>query len=142
MLLGQYTSKLTEKDRLSVPKKIREEIGEELIIARWYENCLVLISKDNFENLMARLTGETKLVVSPIRDIDRFVLGGAFEVKLDNQGRFIVPEALRTFAGIEDEVTFVGLGDRVEVWSSDKWRELEKVSEAKAKQALEDIAKG
>ncbi len=140
MLLGQYTSKLTEKYRISVPKKFREGLGEELIIAKWYENCLVLISKDNFDNLKLKLTGEKKLVISTIRDIDRFILGSAFEIRLDKQGRFIVPEILMAFAEIENEVTFVGLGDRVEIWSSEKWRELEKGSETKAKQALEEIA--
>jgi MraZ protein len=140
MLLGQYTSKLTDKYRISVPKKFRKELGEELIIARWYENCLVLISKGNFDNLRFRLTGEKKLVISPIRDIDRFILGSAYEIKLDKQGRFIIPEILMAFAEIESEVTFVGLGDRVEIWSSGKWREMEDRSEEKAKQALEKIA--
>ena len=49
-------------------------------------------------------------------------------------------ELWMAFAEIENEVTFVGLGDRVEIWSSEKWRELEKGSETKAKQALEEIA--
>ena len=141
MLIGQYSSKLTDKDRISIPKKFREELGDELIVAKWYESCLVLVSRNIWDKLLARLVGDSKLVTEPVRDIDRFVLASAFEIKLDNQGRFIVPEVLRIYAGIEYEVTFVGLGDRIEVWSSDKWRELEDVAERKASVAIEKIAR-
>lgn len=141
MLIGQYTSKLTEKNRLSVPKKIREELGSELIVAKWYEGCLVLVSKNDWQRLTRRLTGETKIYVSPVRDIDRFILGSAFEVSLDSQGRFVLPEILVDYALINDEVVFLGLGDRVEIWAIERFRELEKASERKAKEAIEKIAR-
>lgn len=141
MLIGQYTSKLTDKGRISVPKKFRQELGEKLIVAKWYESCLVLVPKGGWKRLLKRLVGLTKLVISPVRDIDRFILGSAFEVKPDKQGRFIVPETLLGYAEIESEVVFVGLNDRVEIWSIDKWRQLEESSEAKASQAIERIAK-
>ena len=140
MLVGQYTSKLTDKDRVSVPKKFREELGTELILAKWYENCLVLVNKDSWKKLLRRLIGITKLVISPVRDIDRFILGSAFEVKLDKQGRFIVPEKLLEYAEIKDEVVFLGLNDRVEIWSQDNWRQLEEGAEEKASLAVEKIA--
>lgn len=140
MLIGQFDSKLTDKDRISVPKKIRQELGDDLIVARWYENCLVMVSVDNWSKLLGRLVGQNNLITSPVRDIDRFILAGAFEMRLDNQGRFVVPEILKTYADIKTEVTFVGLADRVEIWSSQKWLELEKASENKAAIAIEKIA--
>lgn len=141
MLIGQYTSKLTDKDRISVPKKFRQQLGEELIVAKWYESCLVLVAKGNWKKLFKRLEGLTNLVTSPVRDIDRFILGSAFEVKPDKQGRFVVPEILLEYAEIENEVAFVGLNDRVEIWSIEKWRKLEEEAEEKASQAIERIAK-
>ena len=141
MLVGQYVSKLTDKDRIAIPKKFREEFGQRLILARWYESCLVLVSKDSWEKLLIRLIGKTKLVTSPVRDIDRFILGSAFEIGLDKQGRFVIPEILMNYANIRTEVVFVGLGDRIEVWSSTKWDELEKGSLEKASQAIEKIAR-
>jgi MraZ protein len=141
MLIGQYTSKLTDKDRIAVPKKIREELGDNLIVAKWYENCLVLVSHDAWQRLLKRLMGESNLVTQPIRDIDRFIMGSAFEVTLDNQGRFIVPDVLKVYAGIENEVVFLGLGDRVEIWATVKWRQIEEDSENKASEAIETISK-
>lgn len=141
MLIGQYISKLTDKDRVSVPKRIREELGEELVVARWYENCLVLVSKDTWQRLLKRVTGGSNLVISPVRDVDRFILGLAFEVRLDKQGRFILPKALLEYADMKNEVVFIGLGDRVEVWAKNKWEELEKEAEEKASKAIERISR-
>ena len=141
MLIGQYTSKLTDKNRISVPKRIRDELGAEMIIAKWYEDCLVLVSRQGWLKLIKRLVGESKLVVSPVRDIDRFIFGSAFEVILDSQGRFVLTEELISYASVQSEVVFIGLGDRVEVWSIEKWHELEEVAEKKASEAIEKIAK-
>ncbi|QQS38575.1 division/cell wall cluster transcriptional repressor MraZ [Candidatus Woesebacteria bacterium] len=142
MIIGQFSSKLTDKDRLSVPKKFREEMGDILICARWYETCLVLVSIDGWNSLISRLIGHVNLVTQPVRSIDRFILGSAYEVRLDNQGRFIVPEILLQYALIKSDVVFVGLGDRVEIWALEKWMEVEESIEKLAAEAIEKIAKG
>jgi MraZ protein len=141
MIIGQYKSKLTDKERIAVPKKFREEIGADLILARWYESCLVLVSKENWEYLLSRLTGNTKVITQSVRDIDRFIYASAFETKLDKQGRFIIPETLKIFANLKEEVVFVGLGDRVELWSIEEWGKLEESVQDKASFAIEQIAK-
>ena len=141
MLIGQYYTRLTEKGRCALPKKFRSQLGDKAIIAKWYEGCLVLVSKEKWDELKLRLTGEAKLVISPVRDIDRFIMASAFEIGLDSQGRFVLPESLIDYAGIQDEVVFAGLGDRVEIWDLDNWRDLEKMAESKAHQAIELIAK-
>ncbi|MGD8744365.1 MAG: division/cell wall cluster transcriptional repressor MraZ [Candidatus Woesebacteria bacterium] len=140
MLIGQYKSKLTDKNRLAVPAKFRQQLGETLIVAKWYENCLVLVSKDGWEDLLARLVGVKETVTSPVRDVDRFILGSAFEVSLDSQGRFVLPDVLRDFSDIEEEVVFVGLNDRIEIWSRDNWDSLEKEAEQRAARAIEETA--
>ncbi len=141
MLIGQYSSKLTDKNRVSIPAKIRNEIGNEMVIAKWYEECLVLVSKTNWQNLIQRLIGEAGLIVSPVRDIDRFIYGSAFEIELDGQGRFVLPENLIKYASIKQELVFVGLQDRVEIWSLEKWQEIESNAEQKASEAIENLAK-
>ncbi|OGM05266.1 hypothetical protein A2715_05240 [Candidatus Woesebacteria bacterium RIFCSPHIGHO2_01_FULL_39_32] len=141
MLIGQYSSKLTEGSRISIPKKFREELGEGMIISKWYEGSLVLVSKLYWEGLVKRLTGETRIITSPVRDIDRFIYGSAFEVDLDSQGRFVLPESLRAYANIVSEISFIGLGDRIEIWGAEKWLELERGAEEKSSLAIEKIAK-
>ena len=141
MLIGQYESKLTDKERISVPKKFREELGEKLVIARWYEKCLVLVSTETWRGLLKRLTGSTDLVIEPIRNIDRFIFGSAYELKPDGQGRFILPGSLKEYADIKNEVIFVGLSDRVEIWDKGEWQKLESEVEEKAAKAVERLAK-
>ena len=139
MLIGQFQSKLTDKERISVPKKLRKKLGTSLVIARWYEGCLVMVSKENWELLKKRLLGKRTIVTSTVRDIDRFILGLAFEIELDRQGRFIIPEVLKNFAQITQEVVFVGLEDRVEIWSAERWEEFEEQAEEKATKAIEKL---
>lgn len=124
MLLGSYFTKLDEKARLAVPKNFREELGKSLVVARWYEGCLVLVNTRLWQDMVARLTGG-ELAILSARDTDRFLLAGSFEVELDSQGRFVVPFALRYYAKITGEVVFAGLGNRVEIWSKRDWEEKE-----------------
>ena len=112
-----------------------------MILAKWYEGCLVLVSRQNWQDLIKRLTGEGRIITSPVRDIDRFILASAFEVSLDGQGRFVLPESLIDYASFENDLIFVGLGERVEIWQLARWRDLEKLSEEKAAKAIEKIAK-
>lgn len=141
MIIGQYGSKLTDKERLAVPKKLRDELGDSLIVARWYEQCLIIVSKPKWTNLLDRLGSTNDRITSPVRDIDRFVLGLAYEVDLDKQGRFIVPELLRNYAQIKEEAIFVGLLDRVEIWSVENWYKYEEDIRSKAEKAIEKIDK-
>ena len=141
MIIGQFNSKLTDKERVSVPKKLRDELGDELVLARWYENCLILVSSSNWKRLLKRLGGTSERITSPIRDIDRFILGLAYEVDLDRQGRFILPDLLKGYARIRNEVVFVGLLDRVEIWSVENWREYEDSIRGKAEKAIEKLAR-
>ncbi len=141
MILGQFSSKLTDKNRVSVPKKFREEIGNELIVAKWYENCLVVVPKDKWIEVRGRMLGIEKLITEPVRDIDRFILGSAYEIELDAQGRFIIPDLLLNHANITSEATFVGLEDRLEVWSTEVWNEQQRLAQTKAAEAIEILSK-
>ncbi|MBI4058722.1 division/cell wall cluster transcriptional repressor MraZ [Candidatus Microgenomates bacterium] len=125
MLLGAYFAKLDEKSRLAVPKKVRSELGNNLVASRWYEGCILLVDKNSWSQLVSRLTGG-ELATLSARDTDRFLLAGSFELELDKQSRFIVPLSLRNYAKIKREVIFAGLGNRVEIWDKNAWEEHEK----------------
>ena len=140
MLIGHYYTKLTEKGRSSVPKKFRQEIGNKAIIAKWYENCLVIVDPDSWNALLNKLTGKSQIITEPVRDTDRFILGSAFEIDLDSQGRFVIPKALRDYARLSEEIVFVGLGNRVELWDSNLWIEREKYIQDHAGKMIEEIA--
>lgn len=123
MLIGSYLGSLSEKRRVAVPKKFLDSLGKKPIIAKWYEDCLILVGSDFWNRLFSRLTGGKKAISLGVRDIERFILGSAFEIEPDEQGRIIIPELLANYARLEKEIVFVGLGDRVEIWPKEVWDE-------------------
>jgi MraZ protein len=122
MLLGSYETKLTDKNRIAVPSKLRTELEDNLILARGYEGCVLLLDKNRWDQLLAVIGKEPILNLS-VRDTFRFIIAGAFEVDLDKQGRLVVPQSLREFAQIETDVIFLGMRDWVEIWDLDKWQQ-------------------
>lgn len=121
MLLGSYETKLTDKNRIAVPSKLRTELEDNLILARGYEGCVLLLDKTRWDQLLGVIGKEPILNLS-VRDTFRFIIAGAFEVDLDKQGRLVVPQSLREFAQIETDVIFLGMKDWVEIWDFDKWQ--------------------
>lgn len=122
MLLGQYEGKVGAKGRIGFPKKFREILGDRLIITLGYENSLIVVSEEGWKALLEGTEGKP-FIQSETRETQRFLLGGASFVELDDKGRFIIPSYLRTFAKIKDQVVFLGLSRYVEVWDKSRWEE-------------------
>ncbi len=120
MLIGEYRSKIGIKKRVSLPKKFRKELGENLILTRGYEDTLVLVNKSMWEKI-AKDVIDGSFINKNIRDTSRFLVGSAKEVQTDSQGRFVIPEALYEHAELSEEVVFIGLVNWIEIWSKDKW---------------------
>lgn len=125
MLIGQYLVKVGEKGRLAFPKRFRETLGDRLIITYGFENSLIAVSEGNWKALLEG-TEDKPFIQSGARETQRFLLGSAALVDLDSQGRFILPEHLRNYAMIQEEVVFVGLYKYVEIWESKKWQDYSK----------------
>jgi MraZ protein len=140
MLIGSYAGSLNNKRRVAVPKKFINELGDKLILAKWYERCLVLVGFDFWERLLTRLTGGKKTASLGVRDIERFILGSAFESEPDKQGRIIIPEILTMYAKFKKELVFVGLGDRVEIWPKEVWDGLGKELVESTKAYIENLS--
>ena len=120
MLLGQYEGKVGAKNRIAVPKKIRIAIGNKLIITLGYEKSLIIVSEEGWKALLEGTEGKP-FIQQEARETQRFLLGGASFVELDDKGRFIIPNYLRSFAEIKNEVIFLGLSRYVELWDKGVW---------------------
>ncbi len=120
MLLGQYESKIGEKHQAGLPKKFREVLGEKLIVTKGFENCLIIVSEENWKTLLEGTDGKP-FTSKSTREMQRFLLGNANYIELDSKGRFVIPEYLRKFASIDSDIVFVGIQRFVEVWDKKKW---------------------
>lgn len=141
MLIGSYQGLLSEARRVAVPKKFIKELGQNPIVAKWYEDCLIIVSSGFWENLSKRLTGDKKTIDLGVRDIERFILGSAFETEPDDQGRIIIPEILSRYAKFDKDLVFVGLIDRVEIWPKNVWDEKSETLAKSTKDYIENLNK-
>ena len=132
LLIGEYQTKLTEKNRVALPKKFREILGSKVIVTNGYEGCLIIVSEKQFEEITSDIT-VGKFVNNDVRDTTRFLLGGAHEVELDSQGRFVLPSNLLDYSSIKNDVCFLGLKRWIELWDKEKW-------ESKKNQIVESAA--
>lgn len=120
MLIGQYEGKIGAKHQVSFPKKFRGELGDSLIVTKGLEKCLIVVSKENWKTLLEGTEGEP-FTKAPIRGMQRFLLGNASEVALDGKGRFVLPDYLRDYAGLSEDIIFAGIQRFVEVWDKKAW---------------------
>ena len=121
MLTGQYLHTVDSKGRVFVPAKFRSDLQGNLILVKGLDECIVLYNETQWNDFIKKLEtyGEMQM-----KKIKRFILASAFNTELDSQGRIVLSPELRTHAGIEKEVSFVGLNNSVEIWRPDKFREI------------------
>ena len=122
MLMGEYHHNIDEKGRLTIPSKFREDLKDKFVITRGLENCLFAYSVDDFQKIVAELQ-KIPFTKKDARGVMRFFLSGATEVEFDKQGRVNISSPLISFAGLKKECVIIGTGDRLEIWSNEKFDE-------------------
>ena len=122
MLIGKSKNNIDAKGRINVPAKFREDLGSGFIVTRGIDQCLYVYSKSEWAKLE---TAISELPMASSRSIQRYFFANAEEVVTDTQGRIVIPQHLREFAGIDKEVYVIGNCKRAEIWSVEKWIEQE-----------------
>lgn len=120
MLIGEYSTVIGDKNRIAIPKKLRDSLTGKVFVTRGYEQCLIMVDTQRWQGLIEEINKSPLLSLS-VRDTKRFIVGGAVEVEYDSLGRFVIPEGLKTFATINQKIVFLGVGEWVEIWSEERW---------------------
>ncbi len=117
--VGEYHHSLDAKNRLFIPAKFRELLGENFAIAHTSEKCLLLFSEEEWmhytDKLLNGIPAETK-------SLARRLFSQSTYATPDAQGRVIVPSNLCGLAKLEKNVVVVGVGNHAEIWSEDNWK--------------------
>lgn len=129
MFIGEYSHSLDEKGRLAVPKKFRTVLAKGAVVTRGLDNCLFLYTKQEWSKLAEKLAA-LPFAQANTRAFARLMLAGAMDVDVDGQGRIVLPEYLRTFAGLKKDVVVAGLYNRLEIWDASAWSKYTKQTEA------------
>lgn len=120
MFIGEYQHSLDSKNRMIIPSKIREGLGNKFVITKGLDGCLYAYPLKEWEVLECKLKN-LPLTNKDARAFVRFFFSGACEIELDKQGRGLIPQNLKEYAKIEKEIVSIGVLSRVEIWSKEKW---------------------
>jgi MraZ protein len=120
-MAGNYTHSLDAKGRIFIPAKLREELGDAFMVTISTEKCLCAYSAESWQRVIDKMRSLPFTKQKMLRPL----FSHATKAELDAQGRILLPQKLRDFAGLEKNVTIVGDGDIAEFWDADTWAEID-----------------
>ncbi len=135
LLLGTYTPKIDAKGRMALPAKFRNQLGAGMVMARGQERCIYLLPQLEFRRIAMQIQ-RTSLGNKAAREYLRVFLSGAVDQDPDKQGRVLVPQMLRDYANLGNDIVVIGVGTRAEIWNRQAWEEYL----AEKEQGYSDIA--
>ena len=138
MLLGEYKHTIDPKGRIAVPAKFREKLSSGAIITRGLDNCLFVFAPKEWQILAEKLIN-LPLSQANSRAFVRLMLSGATDVEIDKQGRILIPDYLRKFAGLSKQAVVAGLYNRMEVWDLEKWEKYKQKTEGASEEIAEKL---
>lgn len=117
-LMGTYSHNIDVKGRMSFPTRLRELLGPAFFVTKGLDGCLFVYSQTEWAALEEKIQA---LPLSKGRTLQRFFFSGAAEVEPDKQGRILLPQHLREYAGLDKDVMVIGASNRAEIWDREKW---------------------
>jgi len=120
MFLNTHKHTIDEKGRMKMPAKYREVLGGQFVVTRGHEKCLYVYTMDEWQKEKAKIDSLPKSDPTA-RLYSRHFFSGADSVDMDGQGRFLIPQTLREYAGLLKDVVVNGNSSRVEIWDKDEW---------------------
>ena len=116
-MYGKYKHTLDAKGRLFVPSKLRDELGAAVYIAKAPDPCITVYTEQEWQRILDRCN---ELPSSKVRAM-RYFFANVVKCEPDKQGRFLLPETMREYAGIKQDVIFVGQAGHAEIWSAERY---------------------
>lgn len=120
MLMGEFHHNIDEKNRLVIPSKFRNELGEKFIVTRGLDKCLFVYSIVEWNKFAEKLK-TLPFTQRDARNFTRFLLSGASDCEFDRSGRICITSPLIEYADISKECVIIGANDRLEIWSKENW---------------------
>ena len=140
--LGEFDIRIDDKGRLHFPAGLRKQLPpdaqEKFVINRGFEDCLALYPFNEWQQISAEVN-KLNPYVKKNREFTRFFYRGATEVSLDGSGRILLPKRLLDFAGIEKDVTLAAYANKIEIWSSKRYNEMQQVDSDEFASLAEDV---
>ncbi len=140
-MIGKYSAKLDEKNRLFVPAKLRCELGETFFVTLGVNcghRCLTVYTKPDWQTITENFN---RLPLSQRSAATSLIFMNASECAPDKQFRFGLTPFLLSYAGIRRDVMIVGRAGQAEIWDAEEFAafERENLTPEKLMSSLEAI---
>lgn len=119
MFMGEYSHTIDEKGRLTIPSKLREQLGHEFIVTRGLDSCLFIYPAIEWQNVINKYKELPN--TKDARNFMRFFLSGATANEFDKQGRINIANSLIKYANLKKDCVIIGVNERLEVWDKESW---------------------
>ncbi len=119
--MGEYHHAIDEKGRLTLPSKIREQLGYDFVVTRGLDHCLFIYPRVDWQRIID--TYKSLPNTRDARNFMRFFLSGATEMNVDKQGRINIASPLIHYASLEKDCIIIGVNDHLEIWSESIWNQ-------------------
>lgn len=136
-MFGNYFRALDDKNRVMIPSKLRDSLGDVFFITLGPDNILEMRNENSFSKYRDALLGQNFLNKNA-RIFARVILGNTIEASADKQGRVVLPEQFLTKLGITKDIAFVGVGDKVEIWSKESYEQFQ--TQFEGEDAIDELA--
>ncbi len=121
VFFGEYQVSFTGAGRIIIPKKLRELLtGDTFILAKGFDLCLAGYDRSSWEDKARELMSFSLLDAENLEK-RRFIFSSTSYVEVDEQGRFVIPKPLLSYAGLKEKAVLIGVGDHFEIWDREKW---------------------
>ena len=129
MFTGEYNHTVDQKGRLIIPNKFRNLLGEVFIITKGIDECLEIYDKETWDKFSEKINS-LPYSNPNARDFKRIFIGRALDVSPDKMGRVQLSIALRNVAGLKQDITFLGVGDHIELWDTETFKKKNNFSDS------------
>lgn len=120
MLMGEYHHAIDDKGRLTIPSKIRYDLGENFIVTRGLDNCLFVYPNEEWNAIITKYKELPN--TRDARNFMRFFLSGATTCEFDKQGRIKISQPLMKYAELIKDCVIIGVNDHLEIWNQECWQ--------------------
>ena len=114
-------------------------MNNKFVLTKGLDGCLFAYSKEEWANFEEKIKS-LPLTNKDARAFVRFFFAGAVECEIDKQGRTLIPPMLREYAGLSKDIVIIGVSNRVEIWSQDKWDSYSEAEDLEADELAEKMA--
>ncbi len=122
MLAGGFEGVVDAKSRVVLPAKLRSELGDKFHLMMGFDNYVAIYPEESFNEMLTQLLSMKKSSDQYLV-LGRFLLGNSYDGELDSAGRVLIPAVLKKYAKLEKDVHIMGVGDHIEIWDSETYRE-------------------